>query len=58
MSFHNQAGLTAWTIESDTKQHQIQGQGQTPGAAEDQSVYQSELFGIWGILVTLQQLTE
>jgi len=57
-SFQDQAGLVAWTIKSDTKQHQIRGYGQTLGAAQDQTAYRSELFGIWGILIMLQQIME
>jgi len=57
-SFQDQASLEAWTIESKNKQHHIWGHGQTPGAALDQNAYRSKLFGLWGILTTLQQITE
>jgi len=55
-SFQEQVGLVAWTIESQTHHHQIRGQGRTPRAINDQSTYWSKLFGIWGILTTLQQI--
>jgi len=57
-SFQNQAGVAAWMIESETKANRIVGRGRTPGSAEDQSAYHSELFGLWGILHTLTLLTE
>jgi len=43
-----------WTIEGATAQHCIKGAGQTPGSTNDQSAYQSELFGLWGILYSLK----
>jgi len=57
-SFQNQAGMAAWTIKSVTKANQIVGHGWTPGLAEDQSAYRSELFGLWGIIHTLTHLTK
>jgi len=44
-------------IESTTKENRIVGHGRTPGSAADQSTYRSELFGLWGIIYTLTQLT-
>jgi len=57
-SFQNQAGAAAWTIESETKENRIVGNGRTPGLNTDQSPYRSELFGLWGIFYTLTQLTD
>jgi len=57
-SFQNQAGAAAWTIKSATKEHRIVEHGRTPGLAADQSAYQSKLFGLWGIVHTLTQLTD
>jgi len=55
-SFQEQVGLAACTIESQTHHHRIRGQGRTPGTSNNQGAYRSELFGIWGILTTLQQI--
>jgi len=57
-SFKDQAGAAAWTIEGPTAANRIVGHGFTPGEPADQSAYQSELFGIWGILASLKQLSE
>jgi len=53
-SFQSGAGAAAWTIEGSSAAHRIKGAGQTPGGDSDQSAYQSELFGIWGILFSLK----
>jgi len=55
-SFQDQAGAVVWTIESQTKANRILGQGCMPGTPKDQSTYQSKLFGLWGILTTVQQI--
>ncbi len=39
-------------------QHWLLGTGHTPGNPEDQSAYHSELFGLWGILASLKQLSD
>jgi len=57
-SFKDYAGAAAWTIEGDTAANRVVSTGLTLGKAEDQSAYQSELFGLWGILASLKQLVE
>jgi len=57
-SFQTQARVAAWMIESSTKENRIVGHGRTPRSAMDQSAYQSKLFGLWGIIYTLTQLTK
>jgi len=57
-SFKDQEGAAAWTIEGPTAANRIVGHGITPGEPADQSAYRSELFGIWGILASLKQLSE
>jgi len=52
-SFQWGNGAAAWIIEGSTARNQIIGTGRTPGQATDQSTYQSELFGLWGILFAL-----
>jgi len=39
-------------------QHHITRQGTTPGTTQDQSAYQSEHFGLWGIIFMLTQLAK
>ncbi len=56
-SFRDQMGAAAWTIEATTAEHQLLSTGHTPGNPEDQSAYRSELFGLWGILASLRQLS-
>ncbi len=53
----NPAVAAAWTIEGETKDNRILGEGGTPGSTEDQSAYCSELFGFWCILYTLLELS-
>jgi len=57
-SFQLGNGATAWTIKGLTAKHHIKGAGQTPGSANDQSVYRSELFGLWGIFYSLKWLMD
>jgi len=56
--FKDQAGAAAWTIEGRTATDRLWGTGLTLGQLEDQSVYQSKLFGLWSILASLKQLVE
>jgi len=56
-SYQSDHGAAAWVIESCTSAHCIRGAGQTPGYIQDQGAYQSELFGLWGILYSLKQFT-
>jgi len=55
-SFQDQQGAAAWTIEGYNKNNQILSKGTTPGSPTDQSVYCSELFGLWGIFKALQKV--
>jgi len=57
-SYMEVIGTTAWTIEAHTARDCIIGMGYTPGKVEDQSTYQSKLFGLWGILLTLLWFTK
>jgi len=56
-SFRDQLGAAAWMIEGTMAEHRLLGTGHTLGNLEDQSAYQSELFGLWGILASQQQLS-
>jgi len=53
-SFQWGNSAAAWTIEGSTALNWIKGTGRTPGQATNQSVYRSELFGLWGILFALK----
>jgi len=57
-SFMDNSGIVAWTIEGQNATHCLTGTGITPGAHTDQSAYRSELFGLWGIMYLLLQLTK
>jgi len=57
-TFKDQAGAVVWMIEGHTAVDCLWGTGLTPGQLEDQSVYWSELFGLWSILASLKQLVE
>jgi len=57
-SFMEQSGAAAWMIEGTTAYHHIVGTGITPGERKDQSAYQSELFGLWGIMQSLKKLIQ
>jgi len=57
-SLQEQYGAVAWTIEGRRSKHKLSGAGLTPGSPMDQRIYQSKLFGIWGILETLHQLVK
>ncbi len=56
--FKDQAGAVVWMIEGCTAADHLWGTGLTLGQLEDQSVYQSKLFGLWSILASLKQLVE
>ncbi len=56
-SYQLEAGAAAWTIEGCTAENRIYGAGKTPGMETDHSAYRSELFGLWGILMSLHQFT-
>jgi len=43
-------------IKSEIKQHHILGHGRMPGTQADQSAYRSKLFGLWGIIATMQKI--
>jgi len=51
-------GAAMWTIEGPTDTHWLTGTGVTPGTTNDQSAYCNELFGLWGIIFVLSQLTK
>jgi len=57
-SYMNQMGAATWTIESAMAENRIKGSGWTLDSIDDQSAYQSELFGLWGILHTLLCITK
>jgi len=57
-SYMETIGTAAWTIEGRMASNRIVGTGYTPGKVEDQSAYWSELFGLWGILLTLLRFTK
>ncbi len=56
-SFQDQWGATAWTIKGSSAVNCLTGEGLTPGNPQDQSAYRSELFGIWGMVASIYQLT-
>jgi len=57
-SYQDGHRAAAWTIESQMSEHQLWGSGMPPGSPSNQSAYHSELFGLWGIFMSLKQLTE
>ncbi len=48
-SFQDNNGSAAWTIEGRNQEPCILGSRRTPGKPDDQSAYQSKLYGLWGI---------
>jgi len=57
-SFQLGAGVTACSIKGIMAAHWLHSAGLTLGGATDQSSYCSELFGLWGILVSLKHFTD
>jgi len=57
-SYMETIGTAAWIIEGPMANNHIIGTRYTPGKAEDQSAYQSKLFGLWGILLTILRFTK
>jgi len=49
-------GAVAWMIESQTAKDRLCGAGWTLWSNSNQSTYSSELFGLWGILASLQRI--
>jgi len=45
-------------IEGQDKQNWILGKGRTLGAQDDQSAYQSKLFGLWGIMHSIKHFAQ
>jgi len=54
-SYMHTTRATTWTIEAATASNRIVSTGYTPGVERNQSAYQSELFGLWGILHTVKK---
>jgi len=57
-SFQDSNASAAWAIEGRENHHHLLGSGQTPGAPDDQSTYQSKLFGLWCIFCTLKRFVQ
>jgi len=55
-SFKQGWGVAAWTIEGGDKDGRLVGIGFTPGTNSNQSAFQSELGGIYGVVLTLKYL--
>jgi len=55
-SFCEGRGTAAWIIEGKDKAHHIVGVWMTPGTTQDHSSFHSELWGLYGILLTLVHL--
>jgi len=53
-SFQDTSRSAAWTIKGIMSVHQIVGKGQMPWTAKDHSANCSKLFGLWGMLRTIQ----
>jgi len=53
-SYQLEAGAAVWTIEGCMADNRIRRAGKTPGTETDHSAYHSKLFGLWGILMSLQ----
>jgi len=52
VSYQNDSGTAAWIIEGSMGANQIQGSMITPGTTGNHSSFQSEVAGIYGILLT------
>jgi hypothetical protein len=50
-SFKNQLGTAAFTLINEQTGHRLEGANLVPGQPSDQSAYQSELAGLFGIMI-------
>ena len=51
-------GSAGWIIEGSNKGNQIRGQSETPGSKESQCSHRSEIWGILGIVMSVNALCE
>ena len=57
-SFKDEYGTACWVVKGETSQGRIFGPCITPGNAKDQSAYQSELAGLYGIITMLEAICQ